>query len=101
MMEMSMLEEKLDEKCAKGMNGENGARGRTGPGVLAARAASGDQKKAAACRGVVMFGDEASFWLDGTLHVTWSRVGVQPRVDTFGEWKRRDDSGCLFSGGAR
>lgn len=31
-----------------------------------------------------MFGDEASFWLDGTLHQTWSRVGVQPRVDTFG-----------------
>ena len=31
-----------------------------------------------------MFEDEASFWLDGTLHVTWSRVGVQPRVDTFG-----------------
>ena len=44
----------------------------------------GDKKKAAACRGVVMFGDEASFWLDGTLHRTWSRVGVQPRVDTFG-----------------
>jgi transposase len=34
-----------------------------------------------------MFGDEASFWLDGTLHVTWSRVGVQPRVDTFGARK--------------
>jgi transposase len=34
-----------------------------------------------------MFGDEASFWLDGTLHATWSRVGVQPRVDTFGERK--------------
>ena len=31
-----------------------------------------------------MFEDEASFWLDGTLHQTWSRVGVQPRVDTFG-----------------
>ncbi len=31
-----------------------------------------------------MFGDEASFWLDGTLHCTWSRIGVQPRVDTFG-----------------
>jgi transposase len=31
-----------------------------------------------------MFGDEASFWLDGTLHRTWSRVGVQPRVDTYG-----------------
>jgi transposase len=34
-----------------------------------------------------MFEDEASFWLDGTLHVTWARVGVQPRVDTFGERK--------------
>jgi hypothetical protein len=34
-----------------------------------------------------MFGDESSFWLDGTLHVTWSRIGVQPRVDTFGERK--------------
>ena len=31
-----------------------------------------------------MFGDEASFWLDGTLHRTWSRIGAQPRVDTFG-----------------
>ena len=46
-----------------------------------------DQKKAAACRGVVVFEDEASFWLDGTLHQTWSRVGVQPRVDTFGARK--------------
>jgi hypothetical protein len=34
-----------------------------------------------------MFGDEVSFWLDGTLHVTWSKVGVQPRVDTFGQRK--------------
>ena len=34
-----------------------------------------------------MFGDEASFWLDGTLHRTWARVGQQPRVDTFGERK--------------
>jgi transposase len=34
-----------------------------------------------------MFGDEASFWLDGSLHRTWSRVGVQPRVDTFGARK--------------
>ena len=31
-----------------------------------------------------MFGDEASFWLDGSLHRTWARVGVQPHVDTFG-----------------
>lgn len=34
-----------------------------------------------------MFGDEASFWLDGTLHQTWARIGKQPRVDTFGERK--------------
>ena len=31
-----------------------------------------------------MFGDEASFWLDGTLHRTWARIGEQPRVATFG-----------------
>ncbi len=31
-----------------------------------------------------MFEDEASFWLDGSLHRTWARVGVQPRVDTYG-----------------
>ena len=31
-----------------------------------------------------MFGDEASFWLDGSLHRTWARVGQQPHVDTFG-----------------
>lgn len=34
-----------------------------------------------------MFEDEASFWLDGTLHQTWSRVGIQPRVDTLGQRK--------------
>lgn len=34
-----------------------------------------------------MFGDEASFWLDGTLYRTWARVGAQPRVDTYGERK--------------
>ena len=48
---------------------------------------SQDQKKAKQCRGVVMFEDEASFWLDGTLHQTWARVGIQPRVDTFGQRK--------------
>jgi hypothetical protein len=47
-------------------------------------AVPGDQKKAQACGGVVLFEDEASFWLDGTLHRTWSPVGVQPRVPTFG-----------------
>ena len=34
-----------------------------------------------------MFGDEASFWLDGSLHRTWARVGVQPQVDTYGQRK--------------
>jgi putative transposase len=34
-----------------------------------------------------MFGDEASFWLDGTLHQTWARKGKQPRVDTYGARK--------------
>jgi transposase len=24
------------------------------------------------------------FWLDGTLHQTWSRVGCQPQVETYG-----------------
>jgi len=32
----------------------------------------------------VLFEDEASFWLDGTLHQTWSPVGEQPRVPTYG-----------------
>lgn len=51
---------------------------------MASGNAAADQKKATACRGVVLFGDEVSFWLDGTLHQTWSRVGQQPRVDTWG-----------------
>ncbi len=34
-----------------------------------------------------MWEDEASFWLDGTLHYTWARIGVQPTVDTYGERK--------------
>ncbi len=42
-----------------------------------------------------MFADEASFWLDGTLHQTWSRVGVQPRVDTFGERKTAHVYGAI------
>jgi transposase len=42
-----------------------------------------------------MFGDEASFWLDGTLHQTWSRVGVQPRVDTFGMRKTAHVFGAI------
>jgi putative transposase len=42
-----------------------------------------------------MFEDEASFWLDGTLHQTWSRIGVQPRVDTFGERKTAHVYGAI------
>jgi transposase len=45
---------------------------------------AGDQKIARASRGIVFFGDEASFWLDGSLHRTWARVGQQPHVDTYG-----------------
>jgi len=51
---------------------------------MAVGAAAENKKKAAACRGVVVFEDEASFWQDGSLHQTWSRIGVQPRVDTYG-----------------
>lgn len=42
------------------------------------------RRKAARCRGVVVFEDEASFWQDGSLHATWARVGAQPRVATYG-----------------
>lgn len=42
-----------------------------------------------------MFGDEASFWLDVTLHQTWARVGVQPRVDTFGMRKTAHVFGAI------
>lgn len=42
-----------------------------------------------------MFEDEASFWLDGTLHQTWARVGVQPRVDTFGARKTAHVYGAI------
>lgn len=48
------------------------------------RATAGDKKKAQDCQGIILFEDEASFWLDGTLHQTWSPVGVQPRVPTYG-----------------
>lgn len=33
----------------------------------------------------MLFEDEVSFWLDGTLHRTWARVGCQPRIDTYGQ----------------
>lgn len=42
-----------------------------------------------------MFGDEASFWLDGTLHRTWARVAHQPHVDTFGMRKTAHVFGAL------
>lgn len=42
-----------------------------------------------------MYEDEVSFWLDGTLHQTWARVGVQPRVDTFGMRKTAHIFGAL------
>lgn len=62
---------------------------------MAQHAPARDQKKAARCRGVVVFEDEASFWLDGTLHQTWSRVGFQPRVDTFGARKTAHVFGAI------
>jgi len=42
-----------------------------------------------------MFGDEASFWLDGSLHRTWALVGNQPQVDTFGLRKTAHVFGAL------
>jgi transposase len=42
-----------------------------------------------------MFEDEASFWLDGTLHRTWARVGQQPQVDTFGQRKTAHVFGAM------
>ena len=48
-----------------------------------------------------MWEDEASFWLDGTLHRTWARVGQQPRVDTFGERKTAHLYGAVSLADAR
>jgi len=42
-----------------------------------------------------MFGDEASFWLDGSLHRTWARLGVQPYVETYGMRKTAHVFGAL------
>lgn len=42
-----------------------------------------------------MFEDEASFWLDGTLHQTWSPIGVQPRVPTYGQRKTAHVFGAI------
>ena len=59
------------------------------------------RRKAARCRGVVVFEDEASFWQDGSLHRTWSRVGVQPRVDTYGQRKTAHIFGAVALGTAK
>jgi len=48
-----------------------------------------------------MWEDEASFWLDGTLHRTWARVGQQPRVDTYGERKTAHLYGAVTLADAR
>jgi transposase len=50
---------------------------------------------------VILFEDEASFWLDGTLHQTWSRIGVQPRMDTFGLRKTAHIFGAIALHDAR
>lgn len=42
------------------------------------------RRKAARCRGVGVFENEASFWQDGSLHRTWAWGEVQPRIDTYG-----------------
>lgn len=42
-----------------------------------------------------------SFWLDGTLHSTWSRIGCQPRVDTFGARKTAHIFGAISLDKAR
>lgn len=63
---------------------QTGARRCREAGDLAPQDVPRDKNKARACRGLVMFGDEANFWLDGSLHRTWARVGIQPHVDTFG-----------------
>jgi putative transposase len=44
---------------------------------------------------VIVFEDEMSVWLDGTLHQTWAPVGEQPRVDTFGARKTAHIYGTL------
>jgi transposase len=53
------------------------------------------RRKAARCRGVVVFEDEASFWQDGSLHRTWAKIGTQPRVDTYGQRKTAHVFGAI------
>ena len=62
---------------------------------MARRPFAGNKKKVEESRGVLLFEDEASFWLDGTLHQTWSRVGVQPRVATYGQRKTAHVFGAI------
>ena len=50
---------------------------------------------------MILFEDEASFWLDGTLHRTWAPVGQQPRVDTFGMRKTAHVYGAVSVEDAR
>jgi transposase len=50
---------------------------------------------------VILFEDEASFWLDGTLHRTWAPVGQQPRVDTLGQRKTAHVFGAVSVEDAR
>lgn len=50
---------------------------------------------------MILFEDEASFQLDPTLHRTWSRVGVQPRIPTRGERKTAHIYGTIALHDAR
>ena len=50
---------------------------------------------------MILFGDEVSFWLDGTLHQTWARQGQQPRVDTYGQRKTAHIFGAISLDQAR
>lgn len=50
---------------------------------------------------MILFEDEASFWLDGTLHRTWAPIGQQPRVDTFGMRKTAHVYGAVCVEDAR
>ena len=50
---------------------------------------------------MILFEDEASFWLDGTLHRPWAPVGQQPRVDTFGMRKTAHVYGAVSVEDAR
>jgi transposase len=68
---------------------------------VAGRNVALDQKKARHEKGLVLFEDEASFQLDPTLHRTWARRGVQPRVPTRGERKTAHIYGAIAITNAR